>query len=117
VFAKVDRSSYVAVARFLFEKGFKRLLTISAVDWISKNIFEIYYVVYSHAMNMYVKVSTEIPRDSPRIYSLSSVWENAAMHEREVWKLFGISFIGNKMLKPLFLEDWKGPPPFRKDFD
>ena len=43
--------------------------------------------------------------------------ENAAMHERETWEMFGIKFRGNRMLKPLFLEDWRGPPPFRKDFD
>jgi NADH:ubiquinone oxidoreductase subunit C len=39
------------------------------------------------------------------------------MHEREVWELFGISFQGNTMLKPLLLEGWRGPYPFRKDFD
>ncbi|RLG75339.1 MAG: NADH-quinone oxidoreductase subunit C [Thermoprotei archaeon] len=117
MFAKVDRSSYVAVADFLFKKGFKRLLTVSAIDWVLRNVFEIYFIVYNHAMNVYIKVSTEIPRDNPEILSLSSIWENALMHEREVWELFGIKFIGNTMLEPLFLEDWKGPPPFRKDFN
>lgn len=39
------------------------------------------------------------------------------MHEREIWELFGIIFDGNAMLKPLFLEKWNGPPPFRKEFD
>ena len=28
-----------------------------------------------------------------------------------------IVFDGNKNLTPLFLEDWDGPPPFRKDFN
>ncbi|MCD6380819.1 MAG: NADH-quinone oxidoreductase subunit C, partial [Candidatus Odinarchaeota archaeon] len=45
------------------------------------------------------------------------IWPNAEMHEREVWELFGIYFKGNHMLKPLFMEDWSGPPPLRKDFD
>jgi len=117
VLARVDKSSYVNVAGFLFKEGFRRLLTVSAIDWLSRNVIEIYFITYNHAMNVYVKVSTEIPRDSPEMPSLSSIWENAAMHEREVWELFDVSFIGNKMLKPLFLEDWKGPPPFRKDFD
>ena len=67
--------------------------------------------------NVYVKVATEISRDKPEIPSLSSLWPNAAMHERESWELFRIKFIGNDMLKPLFLEDWSGPPPFRKDFN
>jgi len=39
------------------------------------------------------------------------------MHEHEAWELFKIIFKGNPMLKPLFLEEWNGPPPFRKDFN
>ena len=31
--------------------------------------------------------------------------------------MFGVKFEGNDDLSPLFLEDWLGPPPFRKDFD
>ena len=31
--------------------------------------------------------------------------------------MFGVEFQGNPDLSPLFLEDWEGPPPFRKDFD
>jgi len=51
------------------------------------------------------------------IPSLSELWPNAAVHEREAWELFGISFEGNKFLKPLFLEDHFEIPPFRKDFN
>ncbi|OYT59280.1 MAG: hypothetical protein B6U75_04195 [Desulfurococcales archaeon ex4484_217_1] len=86
VLAKVDKSSYVNVAEFLFKEGFRRLLTVSAIDWLSRNVIEIYFITYNHVMNVYVKVSTEISRDSPEIPSLSSIWENAAMHEREVWE-------------------------------
>jgi len=43
--------------------------------------------------------------------------ENAQIHEREAYEMFGVVFKGNPDLSPLFLEDWKGPPPFRKDFN
>ncbi len=117
VYVKVKADDYVRLAEFLKSNGFDRLLTVSAVDWIDKKVFEIYFLAYSFKDNIYIKVSTNIPRDKPEIESLSTVWENAAMHEREAWELFGIVFKGNKMLKPLFLEDWKELPPFRKDFD
>ena len=99
------------------EHGFKRLLTVSAVDWIKKAVFEVYFIAHNLDESVYIKVSTEIPRDDPKIPTISFIWKNASMHERETWELFGIKFDGNSMLKPLFLENWKGLPPFKKDFD
>lgn len=99
------------------EQGFKRLVTISAVDWLERGVLEVYFLAYSFDNNLYIKVATEVPRDNPSISSLSSLWENAEMHEREAWEMFGINFEGNNMLEPLFLEDQPRIPPFRKDFD
>ncbi|MFO7742487.1 MAG: NADH-quinone oxidoreductase subunit C [Anaerolineae bacterium] len=112
---EVSKEDYLGVAKRLKEKGFQRLLTVSAVDWIEEGTYEVYFVVHSLDENRYVEVTTYIRRDDPRIASLSGIWLNAPMHEREVWELFGIDFDGNAMLRPLFLEDWIGPPPFRKD--
>lgn len=117
LFTKVKITNYLNTATYLAELGFTRLLTVSAVDWIKKAVFEIYFIVHNFDENVYIKVSTEIPRDDPKIPTLYHIWKNASMHEREMWELFGIEFDGNQMLKPLFLEDWIGPPPFRKDFN
>ncbi len=116
-YVRVSTPNYFQVAEYLRKKEFQRLLTISAVDWIERGTFEIYFIVHLLHENLYVKVATEIPRDNPTIPSLSKLWPNAAMHEREVWELFGVSFEGNQILKPLFLEDPVEIPPFRKDFD
>lgn len=116
-YLKVSKEEYVKIANYLKENGFRRLLTVSAVDWIEKATFEVYFVVHNADENVYIKGATEVPRDKPEVPSLSELFRNAAMHEREVWELFGITFIGNDMLKPLFLEGWVSPPPFRKDFN
>ena len=117
-FFKITKKDYLNIAKYLKEYGFQRLLTLSAVDWIKDDSFEIFFILHIMNKNVYVKVSTCIPRrKNAKIESLSELWANAALHEREVWEMFGILFEGNKMLKPLFLENWVGPPPFRKDFD
>ena len=117
-FFKIKKKDYLNIAKYLKEHGFQRLLTLSVVDWIKDDSFEIFFILHIMNKNVYVKVSTCIPRrKNAKIESLSGLWENAALHEREVWEMFGIIFEGNKMLKPLFLENWIGPPPFRKDFD
>ena len=117
-FFKIRKKDYLNIAKYLKEHGFQRLLTLSAVDWIKDDSFEIFFILHIMNKNVYLKVSTSIPRrKNAKIESLSGLWANAALHEREVWEMFGIIFEGNKMLRPLFLENWIGPPPFRKDFD
>lgn len=116
-YLKVPKGDYIEAAKRLKEHGFLRLLTVSAVDWIEKGTLEVYFLVHKLDENVYVKVATDIPRGNSEISSLSELWPNATMHERETWELFGIIFKGNETLEPLFLEDWDGPPPFRKDFD
>jgi len=118
LFFKIRKKDYLNIAKYLKDHGFRRLLTLSAVDWIKDDSFEIFFILHIMNKNIYIKVSTRIPRrKNVKIESLSELWPNAALHEREVWEMFGIIFEGNKMLKPLFLENWIGPPPFRKDFD
>jgi len=117
LYVKVPREKYLDVARYMREQGFRTLIMVSAVDWLKKNSFEVYFVLRSPDGKGYVKVAADVPRSSPSIPSLSEIWRNAAMREREAWEMFGVTFEGNTMLKPLFLEDWSGPPPFRKDFD
>ena len=112
-----DSTTYVELATYLKEHDFARCLTVSATDWLDTNEFEIYYLVHHLKNNIYVKVAVRIPRNKPEITSLSTIWESAAMHEREMWELFGITFVENMMLKPLFLEDWTNLPPLRKDFN
>jgi NADH-quinone oxidoreductase subunit C len=114
---EVSKEDYLRLAARLRDKGFGRLLTVSAVDWTEAGTYEVYFLVHNLNENVYIKVTTSIQRDNPEVQSLSAIWPNAAMHEREVWELFGIHFDGNAMLRPLFLEDWVGPPPFTKDFN
>lgn len=117
MFIEIDVNRYTDFAKYLRKRGFTRLLTVSAIDWIEIECFEIYYIVYNEMLALYIKVSTYIDRNKPIIKSLSNIWKNAMLHERECWEMFGIIFEGNNMLKPLFTEGWNGPPPFKKDFN
>ncbi|MEA2071283.1 MAG: NADH-quinone oxidoreductase subunit C, partial [Asgard group archaeon] len=101
-FFKVSPQKYLQAAEFLNKNGFQRLLTVSAVDWIEKELFEVYFLVHNMIENLYVKIATEIPREDPKIQSLTTIWSNALLHENEVWELFGITFKGNNHLQPLF---------------
>ena len=116
--ASVDNQRLVKICKWAREHGFEHLSAISAVDWVEENSYELLYHLWSYKDKFLLTLKTKIDRENPAINSVSPIWkESAQIHERELHELFGIAFAGNDDLAPLFLEDWQGPPPFRKDFN
>ena len=109
IWVTTDKESLLALCNFAKELGFEHLSAISVTDWPEEG-------TYSEKILMTIK--TKIARVNPVIDSVVPVWNGSAqIHEREMHELFGVEFEGNEDLAPLFLEDWDGPPPFRKDFN
>jgi len=93
---------------------FDYLMCLTAVDW--NDHFMVVYHLSSTIYHHTVVVKTRIGnRENPAVDTLSDIWKTAEFHEREVYDLFGISFINHPDMKRLFLEDDYGFP-LRKDF-
>jgi NADH-quinone oxidoreductase subunit C len=106
------------IVTYIKMNNFEHLSTISATDWLEENSFEITYHFWSYTYKVALILKTKIIRDIPVIDSINHQYgTNAESCEREIHEMFGIRFTGNSDLSPLFLEDWEGLPPFRKDFD
>ena len=118
VWATVDERMLVKICKWAREHGFEHLSTISVVDWVAEKSYELSYHLWSYKDGVLLTLKTRIDRESPAIDSVSPIWNKSAqIHEREIHELFGVIFETNEDLAPLFLEDWQGPPPFRKDFN
>jgi len=118
IWINIPKENLISLCSWLHEQGFTHLSAISVTDWIKNNTFELTYHLWSYQQHLLVTVKTMIPRDQPVIETVSSLWnENAQIHERELHELFGVQFQGNSDLAPLFVEEWDGPPAFRKDFN
>jgi len=118
LWVNIDNSELVEVCGWLKERGFLHLSAISVTDLMDEGKYELTYHLWSYDRGFLTTLKTKVDRDQAVVDSVVSIWnENAQVHEREMHELFGVLFQGNEDLSPLFLEDWHGPPPFRKDFN
>jgi NADH-quinone oxidoreductase subunit C len=106
------------MCRYAKELGFDHLSAISVTDLLKEGKYGIAYHLWSYRDKMALTIKTKISRKTPVISSVVTIWgKSAQIHERESHEMFGVKFTGNPDLSELFLEGWKGPPPFRRDFD
>lgn len=93
------------------------LVTIAGFDHTDSMGCVYYLMSTSLNTNLGVTVLATGGREKPMLHSVSDLWNNAGLYEREVYDFFGIIFIGNPDMRRLFLSiDWQGYP-LRKDYD
>lgn len=118
IWISLNKKDLINLCSWVKEQGFVHLSAISVTDWLKEGKYELTYHLWSYKDKVLLTLKTNIDRENPVIESVASIWrESAQIHERELHELFGVKFKGNPDLTPLFLEDWQGPAPFRKDFD
>ncbi len=117
--AKVEPQRLLEICQFLRddpELDFNFLRCISAVDWLNDGEFEVVYHLFSFRQLHEMVIKVRVPRQMPRVPSVTSIWRTANWHEREAYDLMGIVFEGHPDLRRIFLpEDWVGHP-LRKDY-
>ena len=118
IWISIDEKKLIELCTWIREQGFVHLSAISVTDWLEKGEYELTYHVWSYKDKILITIKIRINRTKPIIASVTPIWrESAQIHERELHELFGVKFKGNQDLTPLFLEDWTGPAPFKKDFN
>jgi NADH-quinone oxidoreductase subunit C len=59
----------------------------------------------------------DVPGQIPDVPTVSDIWPTADWHEREVYDLSGVNFVGHPNLRRILCpEDWTGYP-LRKDYE
>jgi len=119
---KVKAERIVELASYVKnELSFDHVASVSGVDYPNDRQFEVVYHTASYSRedmrDLVIAISTRIPRDAPKMPTLTTVWRSAEFNERETYEMFGIVFEGHPKLERLILpEDWSDIPPLRKDF-
>ena len=101
------------------KEDFALLVDVTAVDWgnDASPRFSTFHHFYSLARKDYLRIASDCLSDGePEAPSVSALYPGADWHEREVYDMFGIRFIGHPNLKRILMWDDFQHFPLRKDF-
>ncbi|HVX09771.1 MAG TPA: NADH-quinone oxidoreductase subunit C [Pirellulales bacterium] len=135
---EVSPDGLVGLCRYLRDEPdlrFNFLNCISGVDYFEADPkkaaktgwqphTEVVYHLWSvpHRVSLVLKVilprwKDDVPGEIPEVPTVSGVWSTADWHEREVYDLSGVYFVGHPNLRRILCpEDWVGYP-LRKDYE
>ena len=135
---EIAPAGLLAVCRYLRDEPdlrFDMLSLISGVDYFEPDAkkaakvawqphTEVVYHLWSvkHRRSLVLKVILPRWKDDragelPEVPSVSGIWSTADWHEREVYDLSGVNFVGHPSLRRILCpEDWVGHP-LRRDYE
>lgn len=94
---------------------FEVLADLGGVD--TGETMQVVYHLWSELTPDWLRVICEgLPRDDPRLPSVTFLWNGAEWAEREAYDMFGIIFEGNRDLRRIYMPPDYSAFPLRKDF-
>lgn len=113
--ACVEADKVVEVASLLAKHGFAMDM-VTGMDWLAQGLMEVVYDYLDFKTGLRVCIRARLPRDNPKIATISEVFSGANWHERETHDFFGIVFTGHPDLTPFLLPEDATYHPLRKDY-
>lgn len=135
---ELSPQAVVDVCRFLRddpELRFDLLNCVSGVDYFEPDpkkaakvdwqphlevVYHLSSTVRKHTLVLKVilpRWKDDVPGELPELPSVSGLWATADWHEREVYDLMGVCFVGHPDFRRILCpEDWVGHP-LRKDYE
>jgi NADH-quinone oxidoreductase subunit C len=95
--------------------GFVVLADLAGVD--TGEHMQVVYHLWSATTPDWLRVIADsMPREDPRVPTLTGLWPGAEWMERETYDMFGIIFEGNRDLRRIYMPPGYTSFPLRKDF-
>lgn len=95
--------------------AFELLADLAGVD--TGSVLQVVYHLWSPLSPDWLRVICDgLPRDDPRLPSVTFLWNGAEWAEREAYDMFGIIFEGNRDLRRIYMPPDYQSYPLRKDF-
>ncbi len=113
--APTDWLLFAQQLRYQESLYFDYLFCLTCIDW--KTHFTMVYHLSSTRYRHNIVVKAKLDRSQPSIETVCQIWRTAEFHEREVYELFGVTFLNHPDLRKLILTDDFEGYPLRKDFE
>jgi NADH:ubiquinone oxidoreductase subunit C len=94
---------------------FEILADLCGVDTGSE-MWVVYHLWSADSPDWLRVIAEGLPRDDPRVPSVTFLWNGAEWAEREAYDMFGIIFEGNRDLRRIYMPPDYTSFPLRKDF-
>ncbi|MBE3076310.1 MAG: NADH-quinone oxidoreductase subunit C [Actinobacteria bacterium] len=115
---RIGAGDVVAVLSALHDEPdlhFEFLADLAGVD--TGEVMQVVYHLWSETTPDWLRViADKLPREDPRVPSVTFLWKGAEWLEREAYDMFGITFEGNRDLRRIFMSPDYQSFPLRKDF-
>lgn len=117
---KIDLGDLLSVMNSLLNDPIAYFDMLSCVTGVDNgpdaNTIDVVYNLYSIPFDHHLMIKVTVPRETPEVESVCSIWKTANWHEREIYDLFGVGFLNHPDLRRILLPaDWEGHP-MRKDY-
>jgi NADH-quinone oxidoreductase subunit C len=96
--------------------NFNYLFCLTCVDW-KTHLTMVYHLSSTTNRQLNIVVKVKLDRSNPEVETVCDIWRTAEFHEREVFEMFGVTFLNHPDLRLLILEDDFKGYPLRKDFE
>ncbi|WP_119343648.1 NADH-quinone oxidoreductase subunit C [Facilibium subflavum] len=83
---------------------------------VAKKRFAVVYHLLSLSLNVRIRIKAFLAESDLMIQTSTNVWPVANWHEREVFDMFGVMFVGHPDLRRILTDYGFVGHPFRKDF-
>lgn len=93
------------------------LLDITSIDNYGEDPrWTVVYELYGTGHGCHLRLKTDVGEERSELPTVTCVWRGADWHEREIYDMMGIRFVGHSDLRRILM--WDGYPyfPLRKDF-
>ena len=115
---RIGAGDVISVVRALHDEPafrFELLSDLAGVD--TGSVMQVVYHFWSETTTDWLRVIVDgLPREDPRISSITFLWPAAEWMEREAYDMFGITFEGNRDLRRIYMPPDYTAFPLRKDF-
>jgi NADH:ubiquinone oxidoreductase subunit C len=97
------------------EFRFELLADLCGVD-TGTEMWVVYHLFSTQTPDWLRVIASGLPREDPRVPSVTFIWKGAEWPEREAYDMFGIIFEGNRDLRRIYMPADYVSFPLRKDF-